>query len=121
MSMSSSSGKIENWTIEEDNFSLIKELVISDNDTETYRKDLPSPWIFSKVSSKCVACIIESRGVATEVGITVLNLDNGICNLYQISDTANYKHVLQILNIHSPEKVSSGDFINNVSLVDNFQ
>lgn len=105
--MTSSSGKIEIRFNEENKFSQINDFANSDPYAETCGKDLPGTSIFSKGSSKCVACIIESRGVATEVGITVLNLDNGICNLYQISDTANYTHVLQILNIHSPEKVSS--------------
>ena len=120
MSMSSASGTMTSSINQEENSSYIKSLKNSDLYLETSKKDLPLPSFTSQDSSKCITCIIESRGLATEVGITILNLETGICNMYQISDTSNYSKVLQILNLHSPEKVSNCIVI-NLHLLDHFQ
>lgn len=105
MSMTSSSGSIKVSINHENNLSQMKSFANTENYLEASSNGLPEFSIALRESTNCIACIIESRGVATEVGITALNLENGICSLYQISDTSNYSQVLQILNLHMPQKV----------------
>lgn len=56
-----------------------------------------------------VACMIESRGSATEVGMVILDMDGSCCHLYQYLDTPTYQHSLRLLNLHRVTNVQISD------------
>lgn len=51
-------------------------------------------------TEKSIACITESRGAATEIGIAVFNFSTGICNVYQILDTPTFAYTIKLLIQH---------------------
>lgn len=52
-----------------------------------------------------IMSIVESRGNASEIGIAVLDLERGQCQLGQFADTLSYGGLSQVLAIHNPELV----------------
>lgn len=54
-----------------------------------------------------IMSIVESKGSASEIGIAILDLERGHCNLGQFSDTPSYGGLSQMLAVYNPELVCS--------------
>lgn len=54
-----------------------------------------------------IMSIVESKGSASEIGIAILDLERGQCNLGQFSDTPSYGGLSQMLAVYNPELVRS--------------
>jgi len=53
----------------------------------------------------CIACIAESRGNASEVGVAIISLEQCVCHIYQFLDTPTFQYVLKLLSYHGAQMV----------------
>lgn len=52
-----------------------------------------------------IGALVESRGVSTLVGISVLNSDTGTCFLTEVADSQTYARTIHALSLHEPDEV----------------
>ncbi len=57
-------------------------------------------------SETAIACIAESRGMATEVGLAIFLPSQNTCKIYQILDTPTFMHTQSLLQHHDISAVS---------------
>lgn len=55
---------------------------------------------------KSIACISESRGNASEIGMAIFDFEECVCKVYQFLDTPTFQYTLKILLLHSPKLVN---------------
>ncbi len=52
-----------------------------------------------------IACIVESKGRGTELGVAILNVPEMHCIMSQFSDTPTNGHLGRLLSMHEPDLV----------------
>lgn len=81
------------------------ESMFQESDLATIHRSLSTKLGEASESSECIACLVESRGAAGEVGVALFFPSTSQCYLYQISETPAYNLVLNLLTIHPPVHV----------------
>lgn len=71
-----------------------------DNDHDT-EKNAHTIYSTKDVRSGTMACIVESRGNATEVGVGILDSQLSLCHAYQFMDTPSFELLQKIFDQHN--------------------
>lgn len=75
-----------------------------DNDDFTQENASTAP-IMSNAHSGAIACIVESRGNATEIGVAILNSTESQCHVYQFMDSPSFDLKKTIFERHNVSTV----------------